>query len=352
MSERMDERGRNYLEAMGIQVWQLRRPPAQSPLSLNLAGLTPVEASTAESVESTVPAESAASVEMPTVESVESTAEPVAPVETPAAAPETPTSAEPSATPAEASFESTAAPPVAAPPPAAADIPPEYADWALQAEADPEPDIFELSSATPVDERAERIAGLDWEALQTEVSGCTACTLHSGRTQAVFGVGDRQAQWLIIGEAPGADEDRLGEPFVGRAGKLLDAMLFALNLSRANNVYIANILKCRPPQNRDPLPAEARSCRPFLQRQITLIRPKIILAVGRVAAQNLLQTDTPIGKLRNRVHRLEDFDIPVIVTYHPAYLLRSPREKRKVWDDLQLARQLARRTLAAAGDAL
>ena len=191
---------------------------------------------------------------------------------------------------------------------------------------------------TPGDERAARILQLDWEALQTAVRDCTACGLCTSRTQTVFGVGDRQARWLIIGEAPGADEDRLGEPFVGRAGKLLDEMLKALGLKR-QQVYIANILKCRPPENRDPAPEEARRCWPFLERQIQLIRPGIILAVGRIAAQMLLQTDVPIGKLRGKVYRLSDLGIPVVVSYHPAYLLRSPREKRKSWDDLQLARR-------------
>ena len=154
----------------------------------------------------------------------------------------------------------------------------------------------------------------------------------------VFGVGDRRADWLIVGEAPGADEDRQGEPFVGRAGKLLDPMLQAIGLQR-EQVYIANILKCRPPDNREPTPAEAASCRPLLHRQIALIRPRIILAVGRVAAQNLLETETPIGKLRGRVHTFGPARLPLVVTYHPAYLLRSPREKRKSWDDLRLARR-------------
>jgi len=166
----------------------------------------------------------------------------------------------------------------------------------------------------------------------------TACGLCSSRTQTVFGVGNRQADWLIVGEAPGADEDRQGEPFVGRAGKLLNPMLQAIGLKR-EQVYIANILKCRPPENRDPAPTEATSCRPFLERQIALIQPRIILAVGRIAAQNLLATDTQIGKLRGRVHHFGAARIPLVVTYHPAYLLRSPREKRKSWDDLRLARR-------------
>jgi DNA polymerase len=166
--------------------------------------------------------------------------------------------------------------------------------------------------------------------------------LHGTRTQTVFGVGDRRADWLVIGEAPGADEDQQGEPFVGRAGQLLNAMLFAIGLAR-EQVYIANILKCRPPGNRDPRPEEVVCCEPYLFRQIELIQPKIILAVGRIAAQNLLKTDTPIGKLRGQLHRFGAAGIPVVVTYHPAYLLRSPTEKRKAWDDLQFACAALRR---------
>jgi DNA polymerase len=194
-------------------------------------------------------------------------------------------------------------------------------------------------SAPPVEEsRTTRIARLDWDQLEEEVRQCATCGLCASRTRTVFGVGDRQADWLIVGEAPGADEDQLGEPFVGRAGKLLNPMLQAIGLKR-EQVFIANILKCRPPENRDPAPAEAASCRPFLERQIALIRPRIILAVGRIAAQNLLDTDTQIGKLRGRVHRFGPARIPLVVTYHPAYLLRSPRETRKSWDDLRLARR-------------
>lgn len=179
----------------------------------------------------------------------------------------------------------------------------------------------------------------DWDGLAAAVAGCTACPLHQTRTQTVFGVGNRNADWLVIGEAPGAEEDRRGEPFVGRAGQLLDAMLRAVGLDR-NQAYIANILKCRPPNNRDPRPEEVEACAGFLNRQIELIRPRLILAVGRIAAQNLLHSDAPIGRLRGRVHRLEPEGIPVVVTYHPAYLLRSPGEKRKAWADLLLARSL------------
>ncbi len=183
---------------------------------------------------------------------------------------------------------------------------------------------------------AVSVASMDWETLRERVSACALCELHKTRTQTVFGVGDREADWLFIGEAPGADEDRQGEPFVGRAGQLLNNIIRAVGLSR-EKVYIANILKCRPPKNRDPQPKESLACRPYLRRQIELLSPKIIIALGRVAAQNLLQTDTPIGKMRGRNYIYEDSGIPVIVTYHPAYLLRSPREKRKAWQDLQLA---------------
>lgn len=204
--------------------------------------------------------------------------------------------------------------------------------------------MLELAAArSPAEERAARIATLDWDALQAAVAAYTACPLHAGRTRTVFGTGSRQAEWLIIGEAPGIDEDRLGEPFVGRAGQLLNAMLVALGLTR-EQVYIANTIKCRPPSNRDPLTAESACCWPYLARQIALLQPRLILAIGCIAAQTLLQTEVPVGKLRGRVHRLQGSDIPLVVSYHPAYLLRSPREKRKSWDDLQLAR----RTLAAA----
>lgn len=179
---------------------------------------------------------------------------------------------------------------------------------------------------------------LDWGELRTAVQGCTKCALHAGRTQTVFGVGNKSADWLIIGEAPGAEEDRRGEPFVGRAGQLLDEMLRAVGKER-DEVFIANILKCRPPNNRDPEPAESAACRSYLERQIALIQPKIILAVGRIAAQQLLETDTPVGKLRGQLHQYSN--IPMVVTYHPAYLLRSPTQKRKAWQDLCLAMGVA-----------
>lgn len=182
---------------------------------------------------------------------------------------------------------------------------------------------------------------LEWEELAACVANCKACPLYQSRTQTVFGVGDREAKWLIVGEAPGADEDRQGEPFVGRAGRLLNAMLGALGFQRSQ-VYIANILKCRPPNNRDPLPEEVASCKTHLRHQITLLRPRIILALGRVAAQNLLKTSAPLGSLRGVVHQYPDTTVPLVVTYHPAYLLRSPREKRRAWQDLRLALRVYR----------
>jgi uracil-DNA glycosylase family 4 len=179
------------------------------------------------------------------------------------------------------------------------------------------------------------VAGMNWEELATAVRSCTKCPLHATRTNGVFGVGDRSARWLIIGEAPGADEDKQGEPFVGRAGQLLNSMLKAIGLAR-EQVFIANILKSRPPNNRDPKPEEVRACIPYLYRQIELVNPTLILCVGRIAAQTLLDVDTPIGKLRGTVHRIAA-NRPMVVTYHPAYLLRSPVEKRKSWADLLLA---------------
>ncbi len=181
------------------------------------------------------------------------------------------------------------------------------------------------------------IATLDWDALQRTVATCTRCELHKTRKQTVFGVGNRAAQWMFVGEAPGAEEDARGEPFVGRAGQLLNAMLFAIGLKR-EEVYIANVLKSRPPGNRDPQPNEVESCEPYLLRQIALISPKLIVALGRHAAHSLLKTETPLARLRGQ--RLSYHGTALIVTYHPAYLLRSPGEKRKVWDDMCLAKRV------------
>ena len=177
---------------------------------------------------------------------------------------------------------------------------------------------------------------LGWIELKQAVPACTACGLHKTRTQTVFGVGDENADWLLVGEAPGAEEDRLGDPFVGQAGKLLDNMLAAVDLDRRINVYIANVLKCRPPGNRNPEPDEVAKCTPHLLQQIGLIKPKLILAMGRFAVQTLLGTDASIASLRGKVHNYAG--VPLIVTYHPAYLLRTPGDKAKAWEDLVFAR--------------
>ncbi|KVT44585.1 uracil-DNA glycosylase [Burkholderia ubonensis] len=199
--------------------------------------------------------------------------------------------------------------------------------------ADPAP-VAELRVAeTPV-------AELDWDALAARVADCTRCRLCEKRTNTVFGVGDREADWMLIGEAPGENEDKQGEPFVGQAGKLLDNMLQSLSLERGANVYIANVIKCRPPGNRNPEPDEVARCEPYLQRQVALVKPKLIVALGRFAAQTLLKTDASIASLRGRVHTYEG--VPVIVTYHPAYLLRSLQDKSKAWADLCLARDTFR----------
>ena len=192
--------------------------------------------------------------------------------------------------------------------------------------------------APPMEDGA--IAEMAWEDLETAVRDCSRCELHSSRTRGVLGVGDRAARWLLVGEAPGADEDRLGQPFVGRAGELLDEMLRAVGLAR-EQVFIANILKSRPPNNRDPRTEEVKACMPYLKRQIALIQPAIIVAIGRIAAQQLLATDQPVGRLRGVVHSYGEEALPLIATYHPAYLLRKPEEKSKVWDDLRFARATA-----------
>jgi len=197
----------------------------------------------------------------------------------------------------------------------------------------------------PVGRQAAVADAPDWTMLAAQVSACTRCELHKTRSQTVFGTGNRQADWMIIGEAPGADEDRQGEPFVGRAGQLLNEMLFAAGYQRAD-VYIANVIKCRPPNNRDPSTDQVACCRGYLERQIELVSPQLLLAVGRVAAHNLLNTETQLGRLRGKVHRYGEQGIPTVVTYHPAYLLRSPLEKRKVWDDLLFAQAVCRDTSA------
>ena len=191
-------------------------------------------------------------------------------------------------------------------------------------------------STTLAQGRADAIKQMDWQSLQDCVANCEACVLSKTRTQTVFGVGDPHAEWLLVGEAPGAEEDRKGEPFVGQAGKLLDNMLAAIALKRGQNVFIANVLKCRPPANRDPQGEEVTQCDPFLKRQVELIKPKLIIALGKFAAQSLLNTTSTIGSLRGKLH--DYHGVPVIVTYHPAYLLRTLSDKAKAWEDLCFAR--------------
>ena len=258
-------------------------------------------------------------------------------------------------TSAGAEFDSKPTPATSLQPPAAAPFvrPP------VRAIAAPLPTASAAPAPTALGPRPEGVADMDWPQLEATVAACRACGLCAGRTQTVFGVGSRTADWMVIGEAPGENEDRQGQPFVGQAGKLLDNMLAAIGLSRQveeiidsgaaradpasasgpkdskQGVYIANVLKCRPPGNRNPQPDEIAQCEPYLRRQVALVQPKIILAMGRFAVQSLLQTTEPIGKLRGRVHHYEG--VPVIVTYHPAYLLRALPEKAKAWQDLCLA---------------
>jgi DNA polymerase len=215
--------------------------------------------------------------------------------------------------------------------------------WQARAPALAPPEVAATAAVRPVVLPGRSgAAAAALASLRVEVSGCTRCALSRTRTQTVFGVGNEQPELLVIGEAPGREEDLRGEPFVGRAGQLLDSMLRAMGHPR-ESVYIANVLKCRPPGNRDPNGEEEASCRPYLERQLELLRPRLILALGRIAAQSLLATDTPIGRLRGQLHRFGPAATPLIVTYHPAYLLRNPGEKRKAWTDLKFVRrELAR----------
>jgi len=230
------------------------------------------------------------------------------------------------------------APPVARPPARPpARVPP------AGPKADAAPIAPAASPAVVLGPRPEGVEAMDWPALREAVAGCQACGLCQGRRNTVFGTGHEQARWTIVGEAPGEQEDRQGEPFVGRAGQLLDRMLAAIDLTRSEagpdrQVFIANVLKCRPPANRNPLPQEVAQCEPFLLRQMALVQPDLIVAMGRFAVQSLLKTTEPIGKLRGRVHEVAG--VPVVVTYHPAYLLRNPADKGLVWDDLCLAREV------------
>jgi DNA polymerase len=239
---------------------------------------------------------------------------------------------------------STTVPSAAAPPPASATT----STAALGPAAPPNPSNVDLAGVLA----ASRAAGLDWPALRAAVAECRACRLCESRKQTVFGVGHERAHWMVIGEAPGAQEDEQGEPFVGAAGQLLDHMLRALGLSRAadgdpaQRVFIANTLKCRPPGNRNPQADEMAQCEPFLLRQIELVQPRLILAMGRFAVQALLRSSEPIGRLRGRVHRYQG--VPLVVTYHPAYLLRNLPDKARAWEDLCLAAAVAERAAAGA----
>ncbi len=211
----------------------------------------------------------------------------------------------------------------------------------------------DLAQSAPDSGHADAVSRMDWPALREAVTSCRACGLCETRRQTVFGVGHERAHWMVVGEAPGEQEDLQGEPFVGPAGQLLDRMLLALGLTRgeaepARQVYIANTLKCRPPRNRNPEPAELARCLPFLERQVALVQPRVILAMGRFAVQALLGSDEPIGKLRGRVHQWQGR--PLVVTYHPAYLLRQPTEKARAWADLCLAAEALERSQAQAAD--
>jgi uracil-DNA glycosylase len=235
-------------------------------------------------------------------------------------------------------------PPVAEAPPAAA---PASAPAPVRKPANPAPArkpaipapglTVRAAASDPADDRAARILRMDWAGLKSAVRDCQACGLRKTCTQTVFGVGDEHADWLLVGEAPGAEEDARGEPFVGQAGRLLDSMLAAIDLKRGDNVYICNVLKCRPPGNRNPQPGEVAQCTPHLLRQLELIEPKLILAMGRFAVQALLATEASIASLRGRLHRYQG--VPLVVTYHPAYLLRSLPDKAKAWEDLCFARR-------------
>ena len=327
------ERQRRMLAAMGVRLWA-PAPGATSSASASAS------ASPLALPESALPERAAAVIE-PAVEAVVAApgAASQAPVPTPARAP--------AAAPVPVPVRPPATAPVPARPPAPAPArgtAPVAVAGAIEAALDP-----------ALAERAAHIATLAWGPLHEAVAACTACGLCEGRTQTVFGVGHAQADWMIVGEAPGEQEDLQGEPFVGPAGQLLDQMLRALGLSRhagsgegveddqagdpARRVFIANTLKCRPPRNRNPEPDEMARCEPFLQRQVALVQPRLILLMGRFAVKQLLKSEDAIGKLRGRVHRYEG--IPVVVTYHPAYLLRNLPEKAKAWEDLCLAKATA-----------
>jgi uracil-DNA glycosylase len=232
--------------------------------------------------------------------------------------------------------------------PQAAEAPPPAPDHTTRLHAAALPRVQAAAPTEPAragaagpEGRAGGIELMQWDELAQNVASCRACKLCAARRNTVFGVGDTQADWLIVSEAPGEDEDLQGEPFVGQAGQLLDNMLKAIGLDRLHNVYITNILKCRPPGDRNPRPDELAQCEPFLRRQVQLLQPRIIVAMGRFAVQSLLGTSEPIGKLRGRGHQY--LGVPVVVTYHPAYLLRNLPDKARAWADLCLAQELLRR---------
>ncbi|MGV6859833.1 MAG: uracil-DNA glycosylase [bacterium] len=295
----MGDKQAAYLDAMGITRWVRRVIPETQEVQQAL--VSPVS-QVSEAVEvANVTDQSAASV-------------------SPAS---TSTSPPPSATPSSSAIASPSLPPTPSPD---------------KKESKPAIDTpYQKTTAeVPLAPGGLPLSEMGWRGLQSAVSQCTACSLAQGRTQTVFGTGNERADWLVIGEAPGQQEDLQGLPFVGRAGLLLNNMLMAMGLER-EAVYIANVVKCRPPQNRDPRPDEIDACKGYLARQVQLLKPRLVLVVGRVAAQHLLETQAPVGKLRGQVHRYPGTDIPLIVTYHPAYLLRKPSEKYKSWEDLQLA---------------
>lgn len=216
-----------------------------------------------------------------------------------------------------------------------------------RARAAPPPEESPPESPREAQAGPSGVAEMDWSALKAAVAACAACRLHERRTQSVFGVGDEQADWLFVGEGPGAEEDLRGEPFVGQAGKLLDAMLASIGLKRGEKVYIANVVKCRPPGNRNPEPDEAAACAPYLDRQIELISPKLIVALGKVAATRLLGREASIASLRGKLHDYRGR--PLIITYHPAYLLRNLPDKARAWEDLCFARRTMEGLQSAVG---
>jgi DNA polymerase len=341
----MDALRRNqYLQTMGVDVWVSRHPPA----SATAAAAATAAAGAADPHAAEVAAVHAAQLHAGVASASQAVAAPATAVASAAQA----AVAQPVAAAASAARAAVAQPATAVASAAKAAVPhnpgapARSSGDAFDSPARPAPDVRPaVAPGADVLPAVARFADAPpavttWESLRSEVLACTRCPLHGSRTQGVFGVGSREAQWLVVGEAPGAEEDRRGEPFVGRAGHLLDAMLKAIGLSRGSNVYIANVLKSRPPGNRDPKPEEVAACLPYLMRQIELLRPRVMLAVGRIAAQNLLSTDAPLGRLRGKVHHFGELNTPLIVTYHPAYLLRTPSDKRKAWEDLKFARSV------------